>query len=245
MQQLSGCLMAIALAAFGCSSHAGETVLKEVEVTNRLGERVQIPNPSREDRLAATAPGYVTPADSRSECLGRLMFDLPTSTNVEWAAPSGASKYGPYERLSQYFDNGTGRGRIEIETPQLRTVFAVYGPVTPALLDAFLNYRAHMNEATLRGRLDSLKIQRERIEMFRQSPELLGPNGGERLAEELKKTEQDIADLKADRYQKVIDLGRPGSVAFRTNIKDSGECQDFRVQGEVEIHTDGRTNRSA
>ncbi len=25
----------------------------------------------------------------------------------------------------------------------------------------------------------------------------------------------------------------------------SGECQDFRVQGGIEIHTDGRTNRSA
>ncbi|WP_230585643.1 T6SS immunity protein Tli4 family protein [Ralstonia solanacearum] len=221
MQQLSGCLMAIALMTFGCSSHAGETVLKEVEVTNRLGDRVKIPNPSQEDRLEATAPGYATPTGGRLECLGRLMFDVPNSTNFEWAVPSGTSKYGAYERLSQYFDNGTGRGKIEIETPQLRTVFAVYGPITPALLDAFLNYRAHMNEATLRGRLDSLKIQRERIEMFRQSPELLGPNGGERLAEELKKTEQDIADLKADRYQKVIDLGRPGSVAFRTNIKDS------------------------
>ncbi|WP_240437997.1 hypothetical protein [Ralstonia solanacearum] len=62
--------MAIALAVFGCSSYAGERVLKEVEVTNRLGERVKIPNPSREDRLEATAPGYVTPAGGRMECLG-------------------------------------------------------------------------------------------------------------------------------------------------------------------------------
>ncbi|AXV79176.1 hypothetical protein CJO79_19605 (plasmid) [Ralstonia solanacearum] len=216
-RQLAGYLMAIALAVFGCSSYAGERVLKEVEVTNRLGERVKIPNPSREDRLEATAPGYVTPAGGRMECLGRLMFDVPNGANFEWAVPSGASKYGAYERLSQYFDNGTGRGRIEIETPELRTVFAVYGPVTPVLRDEFLNDRQHMNKATLSGLLSAEKRQKERIEMFRQNPELAGPGIRELLDDELKSIEQDIADLKADRYQKAIDLGRPDSAAYRSD----------------------------
>ncbi len=217
MRQLSGCLMAIALMTFGCSSHAGETVLKEVEVTNRLGERVKIPNPSQEDLLEATAPGYATPTGGRLECLGRLMFDVPSSTNFEWAVPSGTSKYGAYERLSQYFDNGTGRGQIEIETPELRAVFAVYGPVTPVLRDEFLNDRQHMNKATLSGLLSAEKKQKERIEMFRRSRELAGPGTHELLDDELKKIEQDIADLKADRYQKAIDLGRPDSAAYRSD----------------------------
>ncbi|AXW64013.1 hypothetical protein CJO94_19780 (plasmid) [Ralstonia solanacearum] len=216
-RQLAGYLMAIALAVFGCSSYAGERVLKEVEVTNRLGERVKIPNPSREDRLEATAPGYVTPAGGQMECLGRLMFDVPNGANFEWAVPSGASKYGAYERLSQYFDNGTGRGRIEIETPELRTVFAVYGPVTPKLRDEFLNDRKRMNEASLRGRFESLKSQEEDEDLYRRRPELLGPNTKENLAESRRKIERDIADLKADRYQKAVDLGRPDSAAYRSD----------------------------
>ncbi|WP_230426150.1 T6SS immunity protein Tli4 family protein [Ralstonia syzygii] len=214
--------MAIALAVFGCSSYAGERVLKEVEVTNRLGERVKIPNPSREDRLEATAPGYVTPAGGRMECLGRLVFDVPSSTNLEWAIPSKATVYGAYERLSQYFDNGTGRGRIEIETPELRTVFAVYGPVTPALREEFLNYRAYMNAAKLRGRLDSIKGQKEKIEMYRQNPQIGDDGIREMLEDDLRKIEQDIADLKADRYRKAIDLGRPDSAALRSDVRTQG-----------------------
>ncbi len=33
--------------------------------------------------------------------------------------------------------------------------------------------------------------------------------------------------------------------AVRKLKTDFWECQDFRVQGGIEIHTDGRTNRSA
>ncbi len=221
-RQLSACLTAIALVACGRGGHAEEPEPKEVEVMNRLGERVKIPNPSREDRLEATAPGYVTPAGGRMECLGRLMFDVPNSTNFEWAVPSGTSKYGAYERLSQYFDNGTGRGRIEIETPELRTVFAAYGPVTPVLRDEFLNDRQHMNKATLSGLLSAEKKQKERIEMFRHNPELAGPGTRELLGDELKKIEQDIVDLKADRYQKAVDLGRPDSAAYRSDVHTQG-----------------------
>ena len=205
------------LAVCGRGGHAQEPEPKEVEVIDRLGERVRIPNPSREDRLEATAPGYATPPDGRSECLGRLMFDVPRSLNLEWAIASTSSKQGAYEQLYQSLDNGTGTGRIEIETPELLTVFAVYGPVTPTLREKFLNYRERINEATLRGKLDSLRIQKERIEKRDKTPELADPGIREMLVDQLKQTEQDIADLKADRYQKAIDLGRPDSAAFRSD----------------------------
>ncbi|WP_231890069.1 T6SS immunity protein Tli4 family protein [Ralstonia solanacearum] len=172
--------------------------------------------------MEATAPGYAAPVDSRTECLGRLVFDVPSGTNLEWAIPSKATTYGAYERLSQYFDNGTGRGRIEIETPELRTVFAVYGPVTPTLREEFLNYRVYMNAAKLRGRLSALKSQEEDEGLYRKKPELLGPNTKENLAESRRKIEQDIADLKADRYRKAVDLGRPDSAAFRSDEYTQG-----------------------
>ena len=217
VRRLAACAAAICLVACGRGGHAQEPEPKEVEVIDRLGERVRIPNPSREDRLEATAPGYVAPPDGRSECLGRLMFDVPRSLNFEWAIASTSSKQGTYEQLYQSFDNGTGGGRAEIETPDLRTVFAVYGPVTPALREEFLNDRKRMNEATLHGRLEALKLQKEDEDLYKRRPELLGPNTKENMAENRRQIEQDIADLKADRYQKAIDLGRPDSAAFRSD----------------------------
>jgi len=38
--------------------------------------------PSARDLLEATAPGYITPAGMKSECLGRLVFDI--KADVEW-----------------------------------------------------------------------------------------------------------------------------------------------------------------
>ncbi len=102
-------------------------------------------------------------------------------------------------------------------------MFAVYGPVTPALREEFLNDRKRMNEATLRGKLDSLRIQKERIETRKKTPELADPSIQEMLIDRLKQTEQDVADLKADRYQKAIDLGRPNSAAFRS-ATSGGDC---------------------
>lgn len=217
VRRLTLCAVTVLLAACGRGGHAEEPTLKEVEVTSRSGERVRIPNPSNADRLEATAPGYVTPPESRSECLGRLMFDVPRSLEFEWAIASKSTKQGPYEQLFQYFDNGTGRGRMEIETPELRTTFAVYGPDTPKLREEFLGYRARMNAATLHGKLESLQSQKEDEDLYKRRPELLGPNTKESLVESRQKIEKDIADLKADRYQKAIDLGRPNSAAFRSD----------------------------
>lgn len=222
LRRLTICTVTVLLAACGRGMYAEEPAPKEVEVTNRFGERVRIPNPSNAERLEATAPGYATPAESRSECLGRLMFDVPRNLGFEWAIASASSKQGPYEQLFQYFDNGTGRGQIEIETPELRTTFAVYGPVTPALREEFLNYRAEMNAAKLRGRQRSLKRQEEDEDLYRKSPELLGPNTKQNLADSRRKIEQDIADLKADRYRKAVDLGRPDSAAFRSDARKQG-----------------------
>ncbi|MGN6261537.1 MAG: T6SS immunity protein Tli4 family protein [Ralstonia sp.] len=222
LRQLYACLATIALVACGQGGHAQEPTPKEVEVTNRFGERVKIPNPSKNDRLEATAPGYVTPAESRSECLGRLVFDIPRNTNFEWAIASTSSKQGPYEQLRQYFDNGTGRGRIEIETPELRTQFAVYGPVTSELREKFLNYRTRVNRATLDGLLSAENRKKADIEMYRRDPKLGDNSIREMLAGDLKKIEQDIADIKADRYQKAIDLGRPESAALRSDQHTQG-----------------------
>ncbi|SOY61434.1 T6SS immunity protein Tli4 family protein [Cupriavidus taiwanensis] len=211
-------LVAATLTACGQSGQAQEP--KEAIGTDRFGNQVGIPNPSREDRLAATAPGYVSPGGQRMECLGRLVFDVPEGASVEWAVSFRTSEVGTFDSFVQRFDNGTGKGYIQFETEELRTVFAVYGPVSRELSDEFFTYRAVENEALLRNSLRSLKAQKEKEERFRPNPP--GPNTMANIAAEIAKTEKAIVDLKADRYRKVVDLGRPHSMAFRHDQRRGG-----------------------
>ncbi|MDQ0138736.1 T6SS immunity protein Tli4 family protein [Cupriavidus necator] len=211
------CLAAITMAACGQSGQAHEP--KTTMGTDRFGNRVEIPNPTREDRLKATGPEYISETGSRAECLGRLTFDVPATTPLEWATPAKTSHQGVFENLSQYFENGTGKGYIEIETKQLRTVFAIFGPVTPDLIDKFLGYRARMQAASLSGLLDALKRQKEYEEMYKRRPELLGPGIKETLAKDRAALEKELADIQADQYEKAIDLGRPNSMALRADLK--------------------------
>lgn len=206
------------MVACGQSSQAHEP--KTTMGTDRFGNRVEIPNPSREARLAASAPGYISPENSRMECLGRVVFDAPEGASFEWAVSSKTSEFGTFESLIQHFDNGTGKGYLQLETKELRTVFGVYGPVSRRLSDEFLTFRAMENEALLRNSLRSLKAQKEKAERFRPNPP--GPNTMANIAAEIAKIERNIADLKSDRYRKVVDLGRPHSMAFRHDQRRGG-----------------------
>ncbi|WP_232346687.1 T6SS immunity protein Tli4 family protein [Cupriavidus taiwanensis] len=210
----------MALSACGQQGQAQET--KTTFSANRSGSRVEIPSPSNEDKLAAKAPGYVSPENSRVECFGRLMFDVPGSVRFEWAIPYKASHQDTFDNLVQYFENGTGKGRIEIETKELLTTFSVYGPVTRELREKFLDYRARMNAASLSGLLSALEQQKKTEDMYKERPELLGPGIREHVAEERARLEKDIAEIKADRYQKAIDLGRANSVALRHDQRRGG-----------------------
>ena len=211
-------LMAVvALVSCGQSGQARES--KTTTGTDRFGHPVEIPNPTREDRIKATAPEYISNDRLRAECLGRLTFDVPVAAALEWATPEKTSHQGVFENLSQYFENGTGKGHIEIETRELRTVFAVYGPVTPELREEFLGYRVRMQAASLSGLSDALKPQKEYEELYKRRPELLGPGIKESLAKDRAELEKELADIKADQYEKAIDLGRPDSMALRADLK--------------------------
>ncbi|NOV22293.1 hypothetical protein E5S69_01940 [Cupriavidus necator] len=211
-------LMAVmALISCGQSGQAQES--KTTTGTDRFGHPVEIPNPTREDRMKATAPEYISSDGLRAECLGRLTFDVPVATTLEWATPGKTSHQGVFENLSQHFENGTGKGYIEIETRELRTIFAVYGPVSPELREEFLGYRTRMQAASLSGLLDALKRQKEYEEMYKRRPELLGPGIKETLAKDRAALEKELADIQADQYEKAIDLGRPNSMALRADLK--------------------------
>ncbi|WP_354681000.1 T6SS immunity protein Tli4 family protein, partial [Cupriavidus alkaliphilus] len=138
---------------------------------------------------------------------------------MEWATPNKTSRQGVFENLSQYFENGTGKGYIEIETKELRTVFAVFGPITPELSEKFFGYRARMQAAALSGVLGALKRQKEDEDMYKMRPELLGPGIKESLAKDRVALEKELADIKADRYKKSVDLGRADSMALRADLK--------------------------
>lgn len=204
----------------GCGQSGQAEEPKGAIGTDRFGNQVEIPNPSREDRLAATAPGYVPPDGRHMECLGRVVFDVPERASFEWAISSKTSEFGTFENFIQHFDNGTGKGHLQLETEELRTVFAVYGPVTRELSDEFFAFRAMENEALLRNSMNSLKAQKEKEERFRQNPP--GPNTMANIAADIAKTEKNIADLKAGQYRKVVDLGRPHSMAFRHDQRRGG-----------------------
>ncbi|WP_244159863.1 T6SS immunity protein Tli4 family protein [Cupriavidus alkaliphilus] len=166
--------------------------------------------------MQATAPSYSTPNGSHTECFGRQIVDIPSESTFYWAILSKASD-GGFENLSQRFNDRTGRGNIEIETKELLTQFAVYGPITEELRKFFFSYRANSNEALLRNLGRALKVLQEREKLFRQNPP--GPNTMANLGAEIAATKKSIADLKADQYRKSIDLGRADSLAFRAELK--------------------------
>ncbi|CAQ71647.1 conserved hypothetical protein; putative exported protein [Cupriavidus taiwanensis LMG 19424] len=203
----------VALLACGQGGQAKEP--NTVTGLDRFGNRVQIPNPTREDRLAALALNYGPVEASHAECLGRQIFDIPVNLTFYWAIPSQASD-GMFENLSQRFNDGAGRGNIEIETKELLTQFAVYGPITEELRKSFFSYRADGNAALLRNLGRSLNVLQEREERFRSNPP--GPNTITNLGAEIAATEKSIAELKADQYRKLIDLRRPNSLAFRAEL---------------------------
>ncbi|SOY73595.1 conserved hypothetical protein; putative exported protein [Cupriavidus taiwanensis] len=204
---------------FACGPRGQAEESKTTSGVDRFGKRVEIPNPSHEDRRAALAPTYAKPADHKSECLGRLMFDTSEKMIVEWAVSSETSKNGSFDGLFQHFDDGAGKGRIQIETNQLNTVFAVYGPVTPKLREEFLNYREEMNAAALIGLSRALELQKETEDMYKRRPELLGPGIKEHVAEERARLEKELEDIKSGQHRKAIDLRRPNSAAFRADLK--------------------------
>ncbi|WP_322874632.1 T6SS immunity protein Tli4 family protein [Cupriavidus nantongensis] len=213
-------LMAVMMVACGESRQARDP--KTTVDSDRFGKGVEIPNASHRDKLAAKAAGYVSPENSRVECFGRMMFDVPNSAPLEWAVPYKGSHQDTFDNLSQYFENGTGKGRIEIETKELLTTFSVYGPVTKELREKFLGYRARMNAASLSGLLSALEQQKKTEDMYKERPELLGPGIKEHVAEERARLEKNVADIRADRYQKAVDLGRDNSMALRHDQRRGG-----------------------
>ncbi|WP_414247754.1 T6SS immunity protein Tli4 family protein [Cupriavidus taiwanensis] len=217
--------VAILSAAVTLSACGQQGQAEEAETTfgaNGSGNRVETPDPSNNDKLAAISLGYVSSENSRVECFGRLMFDVPGGMPFDWAIPYKASNQDTFDNLIQYFENGTGKGRIEIETKELLTTFAIYGPVTQELREKFLGYRARMNAASLSGLLSALKQQKKTEDMYKERPELLGPGIKEHVAEERARLEKDVAEIKADRYQKAIDLGRENSMALRHDQRRGG-----------------------
>ncbi|SOZ63312.1 conserved exported hypothetical protein [Cupriavidus taiwanensis] len=207
-----------ALAACGQNGQAQES--KIANGIDRFGNRVQIPNPSREDRLQATAPSHVTPQGGHMECLGRLVVDVPKNVSLEWAIPTETSDMGAFDGLSQHFNDGTGKGYIEIETKELRTAFAVYGPVSRELYEEVFSYRSRRNAALLDNLQRLLEEKKEKRERFRAKN--LRPDTIASVEEDIVRTEKRIAELKAGHYRKTIDLGRPQSVAFRHDQRRGG-----------------------
>ncbi|UDM53986.1 hypothetical protein LIN44_18835 [Cupriavidus sp. MP-37] len=208
----------MSLVACGQSGQAQEP--KTVIGTDRFGNRVEVPNPTREDRLQATAPGHTSPDGTHTECFGRLIIDVPKKVSLEWAVPVETSDMGAFDGLSQHFNDGTGKGYIEIETKELITTFAVYGPVSPELRDEVFSYRNRRNIALLDNLQRLLKEKKERRERFRANH--VDPDTIASVDEDIATSEKRIADLKADRYRKAIDLGRPHSMAFRHDQRRGG-----------------------
>ncbi|SPA53020.1 hypothetical protein [Cupriavidus taiwanensis] len=120
------------------------------------------------------------------------MFDTSEQLPLEWAIPSETSEMGTFERLFQHFGNGTGKGHLEIESQELKTVFAVYGPQTLELRDEFLKYRETMNTAALSGLRRALELQKETEDMYRRRPELLEPEIKKHVAEERARLEKEL-----------------------------------------------------
>jgi len=114
------------LAAFSMTAHAAD------RKSNAENGGVASRPPGVSDLIESTAPGYATPPGMKSECLGRLMFDL--KDEIEW--PTWYDNDLGFAFNKSFSRNVFNRGD-EIKVGNV--AIAVIGPVTREVTSALFN----------------------------------------------------------------------------------------------------------
>jgi hypothetical protein len=155
----------ILLLLAGCGESRGQ-----VKVDRELAEDYSPSSkPSMADMLKVTAPGYKTPAGSKQECFGRMIFDV--AATVEWPTHyRGDSEFLFYRSFSEKVaDRGDemtfGDTKIAVIGPTTPQVVARLNSDGPSGMIKFLEGRIADKRAYLKGlKAEKLTASREASE---------------------------------------------------------------------------------
>jgi hypothetical protein len=198
--------------------------------------------PSEEQRRQATHPGYLTPAGSRQECLGRLVFDAPRE--MQWGINASGSWSGDRFRFTEDMHGGqdyVGVGNVKV---------VVSAPAKRSHIESMAESADARKEVAIRDYQTSIETNNRLIK--RITAVLTNPSknvnnedtsGSAKAIEDYKKDIADaqtsIANLQKDWHP--MDLGLPDSLGYAAGptlyaflLRDGRAYQFMSTGGEGE-----------
>jgi len=173
--------------------------------------------PSASERIAATAPGYISPHGAFGECIGRLTLDLPAK--IEWPTTLHQPFADPFNHVfsEEIFDAGDA---IEIGSVRVAVIKPVNDDSRRAIIRSFPDKRA----VDLRTRLALLQSELKDLEL------------------KSRKTDADLDSIWAKKRDidyfssrlksslvDAIDLGIPESYGYGERVSAPNEQHEFSV----------------
>lgn len=173
------------------------------------------PKPSAEQLRLATHPGYVTPAGSKQECLGRLVFDAPRE--MQWGINAPGSWSGDRFRFTEDMHGGqdyvgVGNVKVVVSAPAKRAHIESMAESADARKDIAIRQYETSIESNKRGIEDISAILKDPSKNVNNED----MSGSEQAIAEIKKQIADaqtsIANLQKDWHP--MDLGLPDSLGY-------------------------------
>jgi hypothetical protein len=198
--------------------------------------------PSAEQLRLATHPGYATPAGSKQECLGRLVFDAPRE--MQWGINAPGSWSGDRFRFTEDMHGGqdyVGVGNVKV---------VVSAPAKRADIEGMAESADARKEIAIRDYQTSIESNKRRIDDLDSvvkdpSKNVNGedisrfPQSIERIKKQVTDTETNITNLKKDWHP--MDLGLPDSLGYAAGptlyaflLRDGRAYQFMSTGGEGE-----------
>ena len=173
------------------------------------------PKPSAEQLRFATHPGYVTPAGSKQECLGRLVFDAPRE--MQWGINAPGSWSGDRFRFTEDMHGGqdyvgVGNVKVVVSAPAKRADIERMHRSQDAKKDnAIFEYETSI-ETHQFGISELERVLRDPSQNVNNVDTSRYPDVIKQDREEIKSLQTSIANLQKDWHP--MDLGLPDSLGY-------------------------------
>lgn len=173
------------------------------------------PHPSAEQLRQATHPGYTTPAGTKQECLGRLVFDTPRDMQWGVLAPvrSDSIRF-QFTNAMQGEQEYVGFGNVQV---------VVLAPATWTQLQSLQRWVAIDKNTAIRHYQTAIETKKDRINDFQSllddpSKNTEGwdtstyPQAIAKIKKDIADAETSIANLEKDWHP--MDVGLPDSLGY-------------------------------
>jgi hypothetical protein len=193
------------------------TLLMGCNPSKAQNETKPPPAPTAEALRLATHPGYNTPAGSKQECLGRLVFDVPRDDGMQWGVSEPGRPSGDQFRFTRDLHGeqeyvGVGNISVVVSAPAKRAdIERMQRSVGADKTIGIREYQANIEiqqrrvkdiEATIKD--PSLNVNGEDLSGF--------PAAIERIKKDILDSETSIAGMQKDWHP--LDLGLPDSLGY-------------------------------